>query len=199
MVTPHAPMTLRLRDDAPVLVRPITPGDKKLLQDAFHRLSPTSRYRRFMSAVTELSDSDLRRFTEIDYTNHMAWVAIDEAASGHPLLAVARYVRLPHEPATAEVAVAVVDSHQGRGLGTLLLGVLGRSAAANGIRRFLAYVLPENAPMMQIFRGLGATATFEGEVYRVYVPVPEDPRDLPRTAAGRVFRAVAKEYADERQ
>jgi RimJ/RimL family protein N-acetyltransferase len=188
-------MTLRLRDGVPVRVRPVVPDDKALLQDAFHRLSPTSRYRRFMSAVKELSARDLERFTEIDYTNHMAWVAIDENAPGHPLLAVARYVRLPHEPETAEVAVAVVDSHQGRGLGTLLLGVLSRSAAGNGIRRFLAYVLPENAPMTQIFRDLGATVEFERDVYRVYVPVPEDPRELPKTPAGRVFAAVARQYA----
>ncbi len=196
MATLHAPMTLRLRDGAPVLVRPVVPGDKTLLQDAFHRLSPTSRYRRFMSAVKELSESDLKRFTEIDYTNHMAWVAVDKSVPGRPLVAVARYVRLPHEPETAEVAVAVVDSHQGQGLGTLLLGVLSRSAAANGIHRFLAYVLPENAPMIQIFRELGATVAFEGDVYRVYVPVPGDPRELPQTAAGRVFRAVARQYAE---
>jgi RimJ/RimL family protein N-acetyltransferase len=190
-VDPDRPMRFTLRDGSPVLVRPILPDDKDRLVDAFARLSETSRYHRFGTAVRRLTDEQLRYLTEIDYDDHMAWVALDPVAVGRPGLGVARYVRLPAEPEIAEAAVTVVDSRQGLGLGTLLLGVLGLSALAHGIRSFRAYVLEENQAVQDLFAGLGATMHHEGPMLRVDVPLPDDPRKLPDTPTGRIFRAVA--------
>jgi GNAT superfamily N-acetyltransferase len=184
-------MRFELRNGAPIVVRPILPGDKERLVEAFARLSETSRYRRFGTAVQRLTDEQLRYLTEIDYEDHMAWVALDPTAPGEPGLGVARYVRLPDEPAVAEAAVTVVDSHQGLGLGSILLGVLGLSAVAHGIRVFRAYVLEENLAMQELFAGLGATMHHEGPMLRVDVPLPEDPAGLPDTPTGLVFKAVA--------
>jgi GNAT superfamily N-acetyltransferase len=181
-------MRFTLRNGAIVVVRPILPDDKERLVDAFARLSETSRYRRFGTPVRRLSDEQLRYLTEIDHDDHMAWVALDEHQAG---LGVARYVRLPDEPSAAEAAVTVVDSHQGLGLGSILLGVLGLSAVAHGIRTFRAYVLAENDTVQDLFAGLGARMHHEGPMLRVDVPLPEDPADLPDTPTGRVFRAVA--------
>jgi RimJ/RimL family protein N-acetyltransferase len=172
-------------------VRPILPEDKERLVEAFARLSDESRYQRFGTSVQHLSDQQLRYLTEIDYDDHMAWVALDPNADGEPGLGVARYMRLPGEPEIAEAAVTVVDSHQGLGLGSILLGVLGLSAVAHGIRAFRAYVLEENQAIQELFAGLGATMHREGSMLRVDVPLPEDPADLPDTPTGRVFRAVA--------
>ena len=187
-----------LKDGTRVLVRPIRPEDKKLLQRGVAQLSEVSRYRRFMRAVTELSESQLEYLTEIDYVNHMAWGALDLSGPKPRGAGVARYVRTEEDPTKAEVAVTVLDAYQGRGLGTLLLGVLARTAAANGIHAFIAYVLHENAPMMRIFFDLGGRAESDGDVLRVEVPVPEDPQDFPNTAAGRAFRAVARQMAARR-
>ena len=49
-----------LRDGTPVLVRPVRPNDKDLLRQGFDRLSPASRYRRFLAPVDELSEAELR-------------------------------------------------------------------------------------------------------------------------------------------
>jgi RimJ/RimL family protein N-acetyltransferase len=185
------PLRFTLRNGAPTVVRPILPEDKDRLVDGFARLSETSRYRRFGTPVRRLTEEQLRYLTEIDYDDHMAWVALDPTAEGEPGLGVARYVRLPGEPEVAEAAVTVVDSHQGLGLGTILLGVLGLSAVAHGIRRFRAYVLEENQAVQELFAGLGATMHHDGPMLRVDVPLPEDPADLPDTPTGRVFRAVA--------
>jgi RimJ/RimL family protein N-acetyltransferase len=185
-----------LRDGTLVAIRPILPSDADRLRDGFERLSPESRYRRFMSAVDELSDEQVYFLTHVDYEDHMAWVALDPLDPGRRGLGVARYVRVADEPSVAEAAVTVVDSHQGRGLGTVLLGVLALSALRNGIGTFRALVLEANAQMLAILRDLGAKAEHDGSSFRVDVPLPADPEDLPDTPAGRVFRSVAKRLLD---
>src|SRR6266536_88238 len=109
---------LTLRDGTRILVRPILPVDKDRLREGFARLSQASRYRRFMTSMEALSDRQLRYFTEIDYSDHMAWVAMDPDHPAHPGLGVARYIRLAEDPTTAEAAVTVLDEQQGRGMGT---------------------------------------------------------------------------------
>lgn len=190
--TPPDPIRLELRDGTPILVRPIVPEDKDRLRDGLERLSEHSRYRRFMSVVKELTEPQVAYLTDLDYDNHMAWAAIDLSLPDQPGIGVARYIRRDVDPTQAEVAVTVVDSHQGRGLGTLLLGILSLTAAENGIETYVAHVLAENAPMLRIFAELGGRAESDGEMMRVEIPVPKHPHDLPNTPAGRVFRAIAR-------
>lgn len=186
--------TLTLRDGTQVLIRPITPDDKMRLQEGLTRLSEASRYRRFMGAMSTFSPDQLRHLTEVDHKDHVAWIALDLASEGQPGLGVARYVRLKGEPEVAEAAVAVIDSHHGKGLGTFLLGFLALSGRENGIRAFRAYVLAENRPVLQILRDLGARTSREGGgLLRVDVPIPDDPAKLPDTPTGRVLKAVANE------
>jgi GNAT superfamily N-acetyltransferase len=184
---------IALRDGMPILVRPILPEDKDRLREGLTRLSRASRYRRFLTALDHLSDAQVRYFTEIDYENHMAWVALDPTQPAQPGLGVARYVRLPEDPTTAEAAVTVLDQYQGRGIGTILLEVLAASARQHGIRRFRAYVLAENVTMVEILRDLGAMVVRDGSPLRVDVPIPTSPEELPDTPTGRVFKAVAKQ------
>ena len=119
--------TATLRDGTEVDIRAIEPGDKALLAEAFSRLSPESRYRRFFRPLKELRDSDLRYLTEIDHADHEALVAI--AADGS-LVGVARYVRSEEERELAEVAVTIVDDWHGRGVATELLRALVDRARA---------------------------------------------------------------------
>jgi RimJ/RimL family protein N-acetyltransferase len=138
-----------------VHVRPIVPGDKAVLQDGMHRMSPQSRHYRFFSPVSELTDEQLRYFTEIDYHDHFAFGAfIDDPA--HPGIGVARYIRLRDEPGTAEFAVAVVDEWQGRGVGPLLLGAVVLAARHNGFERVVGEVLRDNGPMLRVSDRFGA-------------------------------------------
>jgi GNAT superfamily N-acetyltransferase len=144
------------RDGSPVHLRPILPGDKAVLREGMHRLSPQSRYFRFFSPVEELSDEQLRYFTELDFHDHFAFGAF--VADPEPLgIGVARYIRLREDPTQAEYAVAVVDEWHGRGIGTLLLGAVLLAAHHNGIETCFGEVLRTNAPMIDMARGFGAT------------------------------------------
>jgi RimJ/RimL family protein N-acetyltransferase len=183
---------LALRDGTRILVRPILPEDKQALREGFDRLSERSRYRRFLTSLEHLSDRQLRDLTEVDYVDHMAWVAVDPSRPERPGIGVARYVRLPEEPTAAEAAVTVIDEYQGRGIGTILLGLLAGSARAHGIRCFRGYVLAENAPMMEVLQGLGARVAQDGTLLRIEVPIPATADELPDTPTGRVFKSVAR-------
>jgi RimJ/RimL family protein N-acetyltransferase len=192
---PSEILTTTLRDGSRVLIRPVTPDDKPVLREAFARLSPETRYRRFMHPVKELSEKELDYLTQIDHTSHLAWVAVDPNNAEHPGLGVARCIRRPHDPRTAEVAITVVDSHQGKGLGTILLSMITRSAIQQGIDAFVAHVLVDNAPMLKLFSELGGTVKLEDAgVVAVRMPLPQRLEDLPDSPAGRVFRQVARRF-----
>jgi RimJ/RimL family protein N-acetyltransferase len=156
-----------LKDGTTVLVRPIRPEDKDALARGLDRLSPESRYRRFLRPMTGLSERELEYLTEIDYTNHFAWVAV--TADDGEGLGVARYIRDAIDPAVAEAAVAVVDDHQGRGLGSILMRLLVATALENGIRTFRGWVLGDNIEVLRPLERIGARRTADKGVLRVEV------------------------------
>jgi GNAT superfamily N-acetyltransferase len=55
----------------------------------------------------------------------------------------------------AEIAFAVVDEYQGRGVGRVLLLHLAAIARAAGIERLIAQVLAENRSMLRLFEQSG--------------------------------------------
>lgn len=64
---------------------------------------------------------------------------------------------------SAEIAFVVSDSEHGRGIATLLLEHLAAAARRAGVRRFVAEVLADNAPMLQVIRDAGFAATRHSE------------------------------------
>ena len=194
---PDEHLDVELRDGTRALVRPIQPDDKDRLRRGLAQLSTESRYLRFHAPLVELSDEQLAYLTEIDYRNHMAWVALDPARPDEPGMAVARYVRLDDDPTAAEAAITVADAYQGRGLGSVLLGILARSAREQGIQTFRSYVLEENTPMLRIFERLGATRVEPepGEVgegvARIDLPLPKQAEGVEDSVIRRVLRYAA--------
>jgi predicted CoA-binding protein/GNAT superfamily N-acetyltransferase len=138
-----------LRDGRPCHVRPIRPDDSARLVEFHQRLSAETIYFRFFAPYPELSDRDVTRFVNVDYTDRVALVATE----GGELIAVARFDKL--SPRDAEVAFVVRDDHQGRGLGAVLLEHLAAAAWETGLRRFVAEVLPNNRRMLATFREAG--------------------------------------------
>jgi RimJ/RimL family protein N-acetyltransferase len=156
----------RLPDGAPILVRPIRADDKRLLQDGLRQLSEQSVQRRFLAPKQSFSRAELRYLTEIDGHNHAALVAEHPRDPVRRLIGVARYVRLPERPETAEVAIVVADEWHGRGVGSLLAEQLAARARGAGIRRFTATMASDNVPahrlMQKLTRHLGSRHTGAG-------------------------------------
>jgi acetyl coenzyme A synthetase (ADP forming)-like protein len=133
-------------------LRPVGPADEVELVRFFQRLSPESRYLRFQGATT------------IDARAVQPFLRADDAAlslvgelGGEPV-ALATYVTL-RDPSRAEVAFAVADSLQRRGVGPRLLERLAGHAERAGIDEFVAQVLPQNAAMLKVFADAGFTTT----------------------------------------
>jgi ribosomal protein S18 acetylase RimI-like enzyme len=155
-------------------VRPVHPDDKWTLADAFTRLSPETRYNRFLVPSERLSNSQLAYLTELDFHDHVAWGAID----GDNPVAIGRFIRLDDDPAAADFAITVFDTHQRRGIGPMLLEILAVSARARGIRRFHFDVLAENQPMISVLRRYGADIESQGDLVHAVldiqtIPAPE--------------------------
>jgi acetyltransferase len=147
-----------LRDRTHVRVRPVETTDAAELQRAFALLSERSRYLRFMTGTTRLSDAVARTLTDVDHHDHEALVAFAAASGSSPpgdIVAVARYVRAPGAREEADLALTVGDSWQGRGLGSALLALLGERARAEGVDRFTVDVLLDNPAMLALVRAAG--------------------------------------------
>jgi len=147
------PRDVLLMDGSTVRLRAVGADDAGRLRDLFRRVSPRSRYLRFHSHVGQISDADLVRFTTIDDDRVFGLVATLGEGVGEQVISVGHYFRT--EPATAEVAFLVEDTHQGRGIATQILDALTGTARAHGIDTFEAYVLGENGSMMEVFQAAG--------------------------------------------
>jgi len=133
---------VELQDESKVRIRQVHRDDARLLEDGFSRLSAESRRLRFLTEKSRLTPAELHYFTHVDHHNHEA-IGARDATDGRGV-GVARFIRDPEHPEVAEVAVAVVDDWQGRGLGTELLKRLFERAHEEGVRRFTALVAEDN-------------------------------------------------------
>jgi len=141
-------------DGAAILIRAIRPDDQERLHDHFKGLSEKSVYFRFMGIRRDLSPQDLKHLTELDFKNHVGLAATLTENGRERFIGVGRYI-CGADQHRAEVAFAILDGFQGRGIGTLLLEHLSRIADANGVTEFEADVLGENRQMLEVFAHSG--------------------------------------------
>lgn len=141
-----------LRDGSTVRVRVMQAADEKLLLALFKSLSAESRWLRFLSSASESAlAAEAHREACVDYCRTFALIALTGAEDrivGH-----AFYTAIADD--RAEVAFAIADDYQRRGLATILLGQLAEVAAANSIHVFEAETLSANTAMLNVFRESG--------------------------------------------
>lgn len=186
-----------LKDGSKVLIRQVHREDAPLLAEGFARFSAESRRLRFLTDKPRLTEAELHYFTHIDHHDHEALGAVDETDGR--ALGIARYIRDTTDPEQAEIAVAVVDDWQGRGLGTELVNRLMDRAREEGIHRFTALVAVDNEMMVNLLHDIGgelhATPNEAGAVEYELTPPPEghdgEVVDLLRAFGRRQLKAPA--------
>jgi RimJ/RimL family protein N-acetyltransferase len=158
-------------------VRELVPADRALLAAAFERLSPRSRYLRFLSPLRSLPERTLDRLVDVDGGEHVALVALRDGEA----VGVARYVRDRRDRGLADVAITVIDAEQGRGLGRRLLVALLEVSADRGLRALTFDVHPDNHVMQGLARSLGARMVWRDGLLHGELVGPERP-ELPIAA-----------------
>lgn len=175
-----------LRDGGTAHLRPIVPSDSDALQRMHMSQSPESVYLRFFAPMPQIPKKDLDRFVTVDYRDRVAFVMV----VGDEVIGVGRFDRIDAE--SAEVAFNISDSHQGRGIGSILLEHLAVAAREVGISIFTAEVLPQNRSMLQVFAAAGYEVSREFEDGVVAVRFEIDPTDRAmQVIASREHRAEA--------
>jgi acyl-CoA synthetase (NDP forming)/RimJ/RimL family protein N-acetyltransferase len=160
-----------LRDGGSIHIRAIRPDDRERLLRHFKELSEQSRYNRFFGLKRSLSDAELAQLTDLDFVNHVGLVATLWRDGEERFIGVARYLR-GADSQRAEVAFAVVDEHQGRGIATVLLEPLSRIARAASITEFEADVLGSNNRMLEVFAKSGFQVKWAGAAGVIHLAFP---------------------------
>lgn len=174
-VAPPAPTRLprRERIDAArsVSIRPIDPSDAPGLADFYARLSPESRRRRFLGPAV-VDDALIARFTDEPDGGLVAVLSEPGPRDGE----IVGHASVQADGADrAELAFAVADELQGRGLGRILVEMAAELARRRGFREATASLLADNAPMRRLLHGAGAeivTADIDGGVEEIRLRLP---------------------------
>jgi acetyltransferase len=143
-----------IRGGEHVLIRPVQPEDMALYPDFLRDVSPDDLRLRFfaIARVAELSAAEIKKLGHLDYSQEMAFVALDEDTS--QMLGLVR-LRDDLDEQTAEFAILVRSRVKAHGLGWQLMQRMIQYAKEKGLRRVYGDVLVENATMLQMCAELG--------------------------------------------
>jgi RimJ/RimL family protein N-acetyltransferase len=153
---PALPGEFVLRDGTPALIWPLLPTDAETLRDLFRRLSPESRRHRFLQVLDQLDDPMIRRLVDdVDGVQHVALLLIVLPPEGQEVpVGVARLLQHSDDPAAADIAVAVADEWQRRGVGAALTSALMAQRPA-AVTRLHTVVEADNHGSLTLLSRLG--------------------------------------------
>ena len=161
--------TAVVRDGTTITIRPMRAGDAEAVLDLHARLSPRSRYLRFLSPVPRLGLEHLRYLVEIDHARVAALVAELEGR----IVGVAHCFRCG-DGHHGDLAIVVDDSQQRHGIGPALLRRLLAVALDGDISMLDVDIAAENHRMLRILSatGLPARRSLEAGVVHLELALP---------------------------
>jgi GNAT superfamily N-acetyltransferase len=142
-----------LRNGRRMEIRALRPDDRADLLAAVGRTGAEARFRRFFAVKRDFTEEEIAFFSDVDFINHVALVALVEEEGRPVIVGGGRYIVA--QPGQAEVAFAVIDQYQSQGIGTRLMHHLAGIARSCGIRELIAEILVDNAPMLKVFEKSG--------------------------------------------
>ena len=143
----------QLNDGTDIVIRPIRPEDAEIEAKFVRELSTEAKYFRFMNSLQELSQDMLVRFTQIDYHNEMALIAVRSDDAGDEQIGVARYTTNV-DKTSCDFALTVSDRWQGRGIAHHLMQDLMEVARDRNLEKMQGQVLSENTKMLELVASL---------------------------------------------
>ena len=150
----HFARKIQLNDGTDITIRPIRPEDAEMEAKFVRELSNEAKYFRFMNSFQELSQEMLVRFTQIDYHNEMALIAVKTDVHGDEQIGVARY-STNVDKTSCEFALVVSDKWQSRGIAHHLMKDLMEIARDRNLETMEGQVLRDNSKMLELVSSLG--------------------------------------------
>lgn len=143
-----------LKNGKGILIRPASTFDIPYVESFMDRVSRESLRMRFMAAISQVSPNVIRELCNPDFKNNGSLLALTSDNKHSKVIGLGSYNAMGNGH-SAELALLIEDKYQGLGIGTLLLERLAGIAAANGFVEFEAEVLPDNQPMINVFKNSG--------------------------------------------
>ena len=159
-------------------VRELGPGDVDVLDTVFAGLSDHSRYLRFHGATPRLTRAVRTKLAAVDGRRHIAVAAF--GPDGAPI-GIARLISLGLRD--AELALEVVDTWQGCGVGRRLLRAVADRGREEGYSRLVADVLTENTGMRVLLASVLPIVTVEAQGHETTLTADLTVGSSTRTAA----------------
>jgi GNAT superfamily N-acetyltransferase len=148
----------QLRDASAVQIRRIRPDDRDALAAFYAGLSAESRRTRFLGPTGGIALNQSTYFCCPDHEHREGFVAV-AGPVGRLDRIVGHVCVEPDGPFSAEIAVAVADDIQGRGLGRRLVDVAVAWARVDGFTTLTATMLAGNPQIQRLLSGLGLAST----------------------------------------
>lgn len=156
--TPGTPAPRPLGRAPDVTLRELGRDEVDVLDAVFAGLSDHSRYLRFHGATPRLTRAVRTKLAAVDGRRHIAVAAF--GPDGAPI-GIARLISLGLRD--AELAIEVVDTWQGCGVGRRLLRTVAARGREEGYSRLVADVLTENTGMRVLLASVLPIVTVETE------------------------------------
>ena len=150
----HLVSQFQLPDGSFATIRPIRPEDAQMEQAFVRMLSQEAKHFRFMESIHELSREMLVRFTQLDYSRELAFIATLRQGDEEIEVGVARYFTNP-DGESGEIALVVADEWQNQGLGTRLMSCIIEAAQEKNFQALEGEVLAGNVKMLHLMHKLG--------------------------------------------
>ncbi|MEM9569145.1 MAG: GNAT family N-acetyltransferase [Cyanobacteria bacterium P01_E01_bin.34] len=147
--------SIQLRSGRKLLLRPIRPEDEPAHYGLFEHLSAEDIRFRFFGMVKKFPQTEMARFTQIDYDREMAFIAlVEDEPENNKTLGVVRAIT-DFENERAEFAIVVRTDMKGQGLGHALLKKMIRYCRDRGYKDMMGEVLANNKAMLNLARSCG--------------------------------------------
>jgi RimJ/RimL family protein N-acetyltransferase len=140
-------------EDESIFFRPAKPSDERLLQDHFYTMDKVDVVARFMHEKLLFPRRDMAGMCHVDYVKNMAVVAVLGEIGFEKIIGVGASFFQPASN-TVEVAFSVLKEWQEKGIASMMMKMLVRSAKESGIKGMVAYTLPANQRMIRLFHSL---------------------------------------------
>ena len=163
-----------LRDGRWVRFRHASRSDATAVRAAMHSSSDETLRQRFFAPVRDLDDRELERSLQLDPGTGVCLVGELGEGKERRLVCGIRYIRADTRD-TAEIALTVHDDVRRQGLARALMHLAMEMALNDGVREFVAHVLPTNEAMLTLLARIApcATRTWDGNLQQVRIPLAE--------------------------